>query len=104
MNRFKVVAAILFLGMVFLAFSPSVKADQWNKETIVTFDQPVEIPGGVILPAGTSVFKLVESPSDRHIVQIFDRDRTHLFATVLAIPNHRLRVTGKTVMTFGERP
>jgi LPXTG-motif cell wall-anchored protein len=103
MNRFKGVATILFLGLVFLAFSPSVKADQWNKETIVTFDQPVEIPGGIVLPAGTYVFKLVESPSDRHIVQIFDKDRTHLFATVLAIPNHRLRVTGKTVITFGER-
>lgn len=103
MNRFKVVAAILFLGLVSLAFSPSVKADQWDKETIVTFDQPVEIPGGVVLPAGTYVFKLMESPSDRHIVQVFDKNGTHLYATILAIPSYRLRVSGKTVMTFGER-
>lgn len=103
MNRFKMVVTVLFLGLVFLAFSPSVNADQWNKETIVTFSQPVEIPGSVVLPAGTYVFKLMDSPSDRHIVQIFDRDGTHLYATILAIPNYRLRVTGKTVMTFGER-
>jgi len=103
MNRFKVVATILFLSLFCLALSSSVKADQKNKETIVTFDQPVEIPGSVVLPAGTYVFKLVDSPSDRHIVQIFDKSGTHLYATTLAIPNYRLRVTGKTVMTFGER-
>jgi hypothetical protein len=103
MNRFKVGAAILFLSLIFLAVSPTVQADQWDKETIVTFDQAVEIPGGIVLPAGTYVFKLMESPSDRHIVQIFNRDRTHLYATILAIPNYRLRVSGKTVMTFGER-
>ncbi len=103
MSRFKMVAATLFLGLAAIAFSPSVKADQWNKRTIVTFDQAVEIPGGVVLQAGTYVFKLLDSPSDRHIVQIFDRKGVHLYATVLAIPNYRLKVTGKTVMTFGER-
>jgi LPXTG-motif cell wall-anchored protein len=106
MNRFKVLAAILFfgfLGLAALAFSPGVKADQWDKETIVTFDQAVEIPGHITLPAGTYVFKLMDSQSNRHIVQIFSRDRSRLYATILAIPNQRLRVTERTVITFGER-
>src|SRR5262249_37277154 len=68
-----------------------------------TFSQPVEIPGGVVLPTGTYVFKLMDSASNRHIVQIFNEDQTHIYATVLAIPNYRLDVTGKTVITFGER-
>jgi len=80
-----------------------VKADGWNKKTVVTFSQPVEIPGGVVLPAGTYVFKLLDSLSNRHIVQIFNQDQTHIYATILAIPNWRLDVTDKTVMTFGER-
>src|ERR1051325_6854771 len=29
---------------------------------------------------------------------------THLYTTILAIPNYRLRATDKTVMTFRERP
>ena len=41
--------------------------------------------------------------SDRHIVQIFNRNQTHIYATILAIPNYRLQVTDRTVMTFGER-
>jgi hypothetical protein len=57
-----------------------------------------------VLPAGTYVFKLLDSQSDRHIVQIFNKDETVVYATILAIPNYRLKATGKTVMTFRERP
>ncbi len=102
MNRFKMVAAILCLSLLTLAFAPSAQADDWNKKTVVTFSQPIEIPGGIILPAGTYVFKLLDSLSDRHIVQVFSEDQSHVYATILAIPNYRLKVTGKTVMTFGE--
>lgn len=86
-----------------LTLSLNVKADDWNKETKVTFSQPVEVPGGIILPAGTYVFKLMDSPSNRHIVQIFNKEKTHIYATILAIPNFRMQATDKTVMTFGER-
>jgi LPXTG-motif cell wall-anchored protein len=104
MNRLKVVATIFCLSLAALVFSASVKADAWNKKTIVTFGQPVEVPGDVVLPAGTYVFKLMDSASNRHIVQIFNEDQNHIYATVLAIPNYRLRVTGKTVITFVEGP
>lgn len=104
MKRFKVMATIFCLSLAALAFSASVKADAWNKKTFVTFNQPVEVPGGVVLPAGAYVFKLMDSASNRHIVQIFNEDQNHIYATVLAIPNYRLQVTGKTVITFTERP
>jgi LPXTG-motif cell wall-anchored protein len=54
------------------------------------------------LPAGTYVFKLLNSLSNRHIVQVFNEDQSHVYATILSIPNYRLQVTGKTVITFGE--
>lgn len=104
MNRFKVVATIFCLSLMALAFSPRVEADDWNKKTVVTFSQPVEIPGGIVLPAGTYVFKLMDSSSNRHIVQIFNQDQTHIYATILAIPNWRLQATDKTVINFAERP
>jgi hypothetical protein len=71
----------------------------------VTFSGPVEVPGvgAQTLPAGTYVFKLLESPADRHIVQIFNQAEDHVFTTILAIPNYRLKATGKTVVTFRER-
>jgi hypothetical protein len=92
--------AVLLLGVTLL---PSAQADTWNKKTVVTFSQSVEVPGK-ILPAGTYTFQLLDSPSDRHIVQIFDADGTHLITTILAINNYRLQPTGDTVMMFSERP
>jgi hypothetical protein len=88
-----------------MMFASTVSAQAWNKRTMVTFSAPVEIPGvgAQVLPAGTYVFRLLDSLSDRHIVQIFNKDESHVYATILAIPNYRLRATDKTVMTFAER-
>jgi hypothetical protein len=96
---------MLVLGLVALAFPARMKGDQWNKKTKVTFSQPVEIPGvgAQVLPAGTYIFRLLDSDSDRHIVQILNERENHVFATVLAIPNLRLQTSSKTVMTFRER-
>jgi hypothetical protein len=105
MDRFKVGAMIFCLALVALAFPAGTQADEWNKITKVTFSAPFEIPGvgAQILPAGTYVFKLLDSLSDRHIVQILNERQDHVFSTILAIPNFRLHSTDKTVMTFKER-
>jgi hypothetical protein len=104
------VKAALTAGyMAMMAFAPAAIADDWNRKTVVTFSGPVEIPGvhltgWSVLPAGTYVFKILDSQSDRHIVQIFSKDETKVLATILAIPNYRLQATDKTVITFRERP
>jgi hypothetical protein len=82
---------------------PLVKANEWNKETMATFSAPVQIPDQVLRP-GTYVFKLADSQSDRHIVQVFTEDRSELIATIQAIPAYRLNLSGDTLMTFKERP
>jgi hypothetical protein len=95
------------LALLGVAFAPSIKADDYDKKTTVTFSAPVEIPpvyitGMRVLPAGTYVFKLLNSSSNRHIVQVFNQDQTKIIATILAIPNYRLTPTDKTVITFNE--
>jgi hypothetical protein len=87
---------------VFGAILPNARADEWDKKTVVTFSGPVEIPGQV-LSAGTYVFKLADSQSDRNIVQVFDKDETHLYGTFLAIPDYWLEPPDKPVITFEER-
>jgi hypothetical protein len=91
-------------------FSATTLAQSRDRKTTVTFSQPFEIPGvgpqgsgPQVLPAGTYVFTLVNSLSDRHIVRVFSSDEKQVHATILAIPNYRLRATDKTVMTFSER-
>jgi len=105
MKQFKSLAIICCLALVAMAVAIQVKADDFNKKTTITFTEPFEVPGAgaQILPAGTYVFKIMESPNDREIVQIFSADELHLYTTILAIPNLRLKATDKTVLTFGER-
>jgi hypothetical protein len=110
MRILRVVTTSVFgLALMGAAFLPGASAGQWDQKTVLTFSGPVEIPGvhlkgWGVLPAGTYVFKLLDSQSDRHIVQIFNQDETKIYATILAIPNYRLKATGKTVVTFSERP
>jgi len=73
-----------------------------GSETVFTFNGPVEIPGQVLQP-GTYVFKVMDSQSDRNIVQVFNKSENHLFGTFLTIPDYRLKAKGKTVITFEER-
>ncbi|HEV2494821.1 MAG TPA: hypothetical protein VG204_17300 [Terriglobia bacterium] len=105
MNRFRIGTMIFCVSVMALAFLSSAKADEWNRKTKVTFSAPVEVPGvgAQVLPAGTYIFKIVDSAADRHIVQIFNEAEDHVYTTILAIPNYRLRATDKTVMTFKER-
>jgi hypothetical protein len=98
----------LALGLVIVALLcgvsvPSAHADEWNQETILTFSQPVEIPGQV-LPAGTYRFILVDSNSNRDIVQIFSSDWSKLYATLFTVSSQRQEPTDETAISFAERP
>ncbi len=74
-----------------------------SRTTIVTFSAPVSLPG-VTLPAGSYLFKLADSQVNRNIVQVFDKDRSKIFATILAIPAQRNEPADETVITFREAP
>jgi hypothetical protein len=102
MKTMKAVLAVLALTLFGAICGSGVHADEWNKKTVMTFDQPIEVPGQV-LPPGTYTFVLVQSLSDRNIVRIFKADGTTVVVTILAINNYRLRPTDKTVVKFVER-
>jgi hypothetical protein len=98
------ISAAAFIGLGVLCVAPQhARADAWNQRTIFTFSGPVEIPGQV-LPAGTYVFQLADTASDRDIVQVFNKDQTHLYGTFLTIPDERLKPAEKPVIMFAERP
>jgi hypothetical protein len=91
--------AIALFGFV---WAPAARADDWNRETKITFSQPVEVAGHVLL-AGTYLFKIADS-NDRHIVQISSADGKTVIATVMTIPDYRLKATSETVIRFREVP
>jgi hypothetical protein len=97
------IVMLCLLALATLFVSSNAKADTWNKATKLTFSAPVEVSGR-LLPAGTYWFQLMNSTSNRNIVQIWSADRSRLITTILAIPDYRLQPTGDTVVKFAERP
>ena len=96
------VLAMVAAACVGVSVPHRAAADEWNKETILTFSRDVEIPGKV-LPAGTYVFRLADSPADRHVVQVFDENR-RIVATILTIPVQRLKAADEPQVGFQEQP
>jgi len=74
-----------------------------DRTTFVTFSGPVSVPG-TTLPAGTYTFRLLNSDTNRNIVQIFDKDSMKLYTTLLAVPATRRELTGDPIITFKETP
>ncbi|HYO81728.1 MAG TPA: hypothetical protein VES20_10020 [Bryobacteraceae bacterium] len=78
-------------------------ADQWNKRTRLDLDETVQVPGATLKP-GKYVVKLADSPANRHIVRFFNEDESQVIATVLAIPNQKMRPSGETQLGWYETP
>lgn len=90
-----IIAFSIFLGLV-------AHADESDQNTVISFSKPVQIPGR-LLPAGTYVFRLADSDSDLHLVQIFNADRTVLYATLQTIATDRSEPSAHTVVALAEQ-
>ena|ERR1700719_2992509 len=90
---------LMLLGGIF--FVPQGRADESDKKTIVTINEPIQVPGKV-LPAGTYVFKLI-STNDRTLVAIYNADDTHLVTMVQGIPDSRMVTPDKAIIQLEER-
>ena len=95
-----VVCAVAVLSVLVLG-TASAQDSNWNQRTYFTFSAPVELPGKT-LPAGTYLFKVVDSPSNRHVVQVFDKDEKNILATILAIPAQRMEPSDDPEVRFME--
>jgi hypothetical protein len=102
MNTTKKLGLLFCTAILMGTFGSTAKADDFDKLTIFTFSAPVELPGAIVLPAGTYVFKLLDSSGTRNVVQVFDQNQTRVYATILTIPVERSRPTDKTVVEFYE--
>lgn len=87
MKAFSVSLLTLCVLVFFTALAPASKADEWNKDTTITFNHPTEIPGQV-LPAGTYVFKTLGRSLTENVVQIWNANQDQLIATEHVIPDH----------------
>ena len=102
MKTFKAILSLCCVAALGVGIA-ALNADTWNKKTVITITEPMQIPGATLTP-GKYVFKVMDSSSNRHIVQVFNEDEKTVINTILAIPNQRLQPTGKSEFGFWEVP
>jgi len=90
-------------GLVLAAniLTSPAQADEWDKKTLLTVDQPTQVYNTYLAP-GTYMFRLLDW--DRHIVEIATQDRSRVLNIVLAIPAYRVNLAGDAQFTFWETP
>ena len=100
MKNLKVLPITMFALLLCATLVPGVRASESDKRTIVTFSDSVEIPGQVLEP-GTYVFKLLDSPSNRNIAQVWNGDEDQLLATIQTISDYKPHVDDKSIFYLG---
>ena len=104
MTRAKLYCSVALAGALALSFAGSIAAQPVDQRTYFTFSGPFELPGGKTLPAGKYTFRILDSPSNRHIVQVLSQDGRQVHATVLAIPAQRQDPPSEPEIRFMEAP
>lgn len=102
MNTKKVLSIFFGAILACAAFLPVAQASEFNQQTKLTFDQPVEVPGQV-LPAGSYWFVLVDDVSSRDMVQVFSADWKTLYATLITVNSERQYPAEGTLLKFANR-
>lgn len=102
MLRIKLGLCCALAILVSLSLGTAFAQGPVDQRTYFTFSAPFELPGGKTLPAGKYTFRIVDSPSNRHVVQILSEDGSQVHATVLAIPAQRMDPPSEPEVRFME--
>jgi hypothetical protein len=101
MKQFSFAHAAALGALAVIAFPPASVADEYDKKTTITINEPLEVPG-IVLQPGKYVFKLLNSSSNRHIVEVMNERMDHLYALSFTAAARKIQPKGKTVLSFYE--
>jgi len=101
MKHFSIARAAAVGVLAIMSFPAASRADDYDKKTIITITEPLEVPG-IVLQPGKYVFKLLNSSSNRHIVEVMNERMDHLYALTFTAAARKIQPKGRTVLTFYE--
>ena len=102
MRFVKAICISVVIAVLIFVLAPKAGATITDERTILTFNQPVEIPG-MVLPAGTYVFKVVDyAMGDRNVIEVLDKNETHVYGTFVTRPV--VRLGREPLVSFAEGP
>jgi hypothetical protein len=95
MNRLRITTAML--GLLTAGFAPSMRADESNKETRLTINQPLQVQDTLLAP-GQYVFKLIEPG----VVSIHNADGTRSERIILGWSAYRIDAGDRKLFTVSQ--
>jgi hypothetical protein len=101
-RKMKTLSTLLVASTIGLVAIPAAKADDYDKNTKITVNEPVRLPTMTLQPGNYSL-RLIEAAGNRHVVKVTDANGKGL-GLILAMPNYRLVPKDKTVLTYWETP
>jgi len=99
MKRFPKTAAAL--GLLSGCLVSSIQADESNKETRMTINQPLQVQDK-LLPPGEYIFMLTTPMSNNSVVSIFNGDRTHLEGIIMGFSTYRTATGSDHLFTISQ--
>ncbi len=98
------VFTVVSLGLLTGLLANPLKADDFNRETIVSINQPMQV-GDVVLQPGKYDFQLVRTQTAENVVCIREAGNYHLVATVSGSPAYRAyRHVNTDLVLYPSRP
>ena len=91
----------LLVLLISITWAQDARADEYDRKTVFTINQPVRIPGNIILPPGKYVVKLMDSTM-RDVVRIMDANETKVYTTFFAVPEELLNPPEEVRLVLGE--
>jgi hypothetical protein len=100
-RRLSVMLSVFVLVLMF-SFSTAAMADNWDQKTEFSVNQPVTIPGQVVLPAGTYVIKRLSTVNP--VLQITNESETKVYAMLMPMARSVEVPFDTPTFTFKEMP
>jgi hypothetical protein len=96
-----VISAMLTIALAVTSLSQDSSSYEWNKKSTLTAQHQVEFPG-IVLDPGIYVVRLKEGGDKRSQVQILNQTESQVLATVVAVPDLRVRPEDNSEFVFHE--
>jgi len=93
----------LLVLLISITWTQEARADESNRKTFFTINQPVRVPGNLILPPGKYVMKLMDSTM-RDVVTIMDASETTVYTTFFAFPEILASPAEEARLVLSESP
>jgi len=97
----KRMASACAFAVLALMTSRTANAEAIDRRTFFTFNQPVALPG-VTLPAGTYIFRILDTDSGRRVVQVLSADGNRSCAILTSVPVERRAAPDRPEIEFME--